>query len=586
MKTLTASEIEPLLATIPLLPPTPALEDRAAWKRFRERSDILAEAKRAVAVPAPPLVASIYLRTSRDGNRTAFQDISFGRRSRLATLVLATAASEDDALLVPLVDVWMAILEESTWFHPAHDLSLDEYRGVGRGIDLMAAETGFLLAESLAILGERLPDFVRSRTRAAIEERIFSRYLSDAEKEYPWRDGRNNWTAVCTGCIAGAALYLMDDRHRLAALLERVLASLDLYIRNAFHSDGASDEGVGYWNYGFGHYVMAADLLRRATESRIDLLDDVKVRSIAVFPTEVQLLPGLFPAFADCPREVKIGPWLSGYLAEETGQRGWVAYARDVAGTRTRGFWYRDAFPPEPRRAKPLPLPRVTCFPDTQLWIARAKEFVVAAKGGHNAENHNHNDLGSFMLVVDGEVLAADIGAPIYTRDTFSEHRYENPAIGSWGHSVPMIGGCPQREGRDAAARIIDQEEKDGASVFSLDLTAAYPSEAGITSLVREFRLQRGSRPSLVVTDRFGWNGEKKGWEESIVTFAPVGQVENGVILRGPKRQLRIECSVPVEIEVKSVRVDTHDGVTPLRICFRPEDPVTDTCEIRFIPGK
>ena len=37
------------------------------------------------------------------------------------------------------------------------------------------------------------------------------------------------------------------------------------------------------------------------------------------------------------------------------------------------------------------------------------KGFYVAAMGGHNAENHNHNDVGSFMVYADAEPLLIDL---------------------------------------------------------------------------------------------------------------------------------------------------------------------------------
>ena len=66
---------------------------------------------------------------------------------------------------------------------------------------------------------------------------------------------------------------------------------------------------------------------------------------------------------------------------------------------------------------------------------------VLAAKAGHNAENHNQNDVGSFVLHVDGESLIREPGRGLYSRDYFSPRRYENVFANSFGHSVPRVGG-------------------------------------------------------------------------------------------------------------------------------------------------
>ena len=51
---------------------------------------------------------------------------------------------------------------------------------------------------------------------------------------------------------------------------------------------------------------------------------------------------------------------------------------------------------------------------------------VLIAKAGHNDENHNQNDVGSFILHVNGESLLTDPGPGLYTRDYFRAARYEN----------------------------------------------------------------------------------------------------------------------------------------------------------------
>ena len=43
--------------------------------------------------------------------------------------------------------------------------------------------------------------------------------------------------------------------------------------------------------------------------------------------------------------------------------------------------------------------------------------LVVAIKAGHNAENHNHNDIGSFILRVGHETYLSDPGPGHYDRD-------------------------------------------------------------------------------------------------------------------------------------------------------------------------
>lgn len=50
----------------------------------------------------------------------------------------------------------------------------------------------------------------------------------------------------------------------------------------------------------------------------------------------------------------------------------------------------------------------------------------IAFKGGNNDEPHNHNDIGSFLLTVEGEVFLTDLGCGEYTKEYFQpDTRYD-----------------------------------------------------------------------------------------------------------------------------------------------------------------
>lgn len=61
-------------------------------------------------------------------------------------------------------------------------------------------------------------------------------------------------------------------------------------------------------------------------------------------------------------------------------------------------------------------------FPNLGLWVVRGRDetgslWELAAKGGHNDEHHNHNDVGSFILNIDGVPMLTEIGAREYVKD-------------------------------------------------------------------------------------------------------------------------------------------------------------------------
>ena len=127
--------------------------------------------------------------------------------------------------------------------------------------------------------------------------------------------------------------------------------------------------------------------------------------------------------------------------------------------------------------------------------MVRRGGWTLAAKGGHNGESHNHNDVGSFMLYADGEPEIVDAGNMTYTAKTFSEHRYELWNTRSAYHNLPLIGGQEQLPGREYAAREVQCLENG----LSLELSRAYGPEAGAVSFRRLLALDPDT---LRVSDR------------------------------------------------------------------------------------
>jgi hypothetical protein len=114
-----------------------------------------------------------------------------------------------------------------------------------------------------------------------------------------------------------------------------------------------------------------------------------------------------------------------------------------------------------------------------RLRAGSSSGIFLAAKTGHNAESHNHNDVGSFIVAQDGRPLLIDVGVGVYTRQTFGPERYQIWTMQSSWHNVPEVDGFAQAPGREYAARRVQGLLSPGAAELSMDLAGAYPAEAG-----------------------------------------------------------------------------------------------------------
>jgi hypothetical protein len=136
--------------------------------------------------------------------------------------------------------------------------------------------------------------------------------------------------------------------------------------------------------------------------------------------------------------------------------------------------------------------------------VSRDETYICAAKAGDNADSHNHNDVGSFTIYKGGKPLIIDLGVGTYTRETFSDRRYEIWTMQSQFHNVPTFikndtevkiaslgfdaagdyyndGIILQKDGKEFGAKgvlaALEGDSKTGASSLSMDIAGAYKSD-------------------------------------------------------------------------------------------------------------
>ena len=138
-------------------------------------------------------------------------------------------------------------------------------------------------------------------------------------------------------------------------------------------------------------------------------------------------------------------------------------------------------------------------LPDLEFIAARSVAgsndgLYLSAFGGHNAQSHNHNDVGNFVVYADGKPVLVDVGVETYTAKTFSPRRYEIWTMQSAFHNLPTINGAQQKEGAAFRARDVRHEATASRASLSLDIAAAYPADAAVDRYERTVALDRRAR--------------------------------------------------------------------------------------------
>lgn len=538
-----------------------------------------------LSAPAPHLPYQLFRRFWEDGDRLAFEAPYFERRGRLlAFSLLCWLEPEDVRWRHALEDTLWLICSEPFWSLPAHftdmwhrPLPLSEY---ANHLDLFASETGFAIAESLAMCeGQLAPDVV-AQAQLQLEKRIFAPFL-DGRTAFKFENMKNNWAAVCGGAIGGAALHCLKDRQALASILHRCLSCMQVYL-DSFGEDGVCEEGIGYWNYGFGFFTCFADLLFKRTDGKIDLFADTKVAAIAKGQSLFFLSGSNTISFSDGSAHAGYRMGLSCFL-----QRKYPEAAipdREIAESSFGDNCYRfctairDLLWYDPSARFGCPAESAFWLQDAQWLISRTEKFQLAAKAGHNGESHNHNDCGSFLLLKQGVPLLCDLGAGEYTAQYFGPDRYRIFVNASRSHNLPLIGGAEQKEGRAAAAREVSGQTGETDSL-SMELSACYALPE-LKGFKREIRHERAAG-RITICDRFAFS-EQQPVNESFVSRSPIRLEEGCALFAQDGVELRLTFPQALSPSLQEETYLDHQGAAQtvylLHLTSAPAKELT--CEI------
>ena len=486
--------------------------DPGFWREVREREayaslreQLLARWETAGKEDIPTLNYSAYRRFVFDGDRDTYEKPYFQRRRALNTAaVLSLIYPERQEYLVKLMDLIYAVCDEYTWCLPAHQTELGVNNN--RHIDLFAAETGFCLSEIYTLLGDRLEPLIADRIRVEVDRRIVQSFL---DTRFFWERVGTNWAAVCMGSVSCTFMLMRPDL--CEAQEERFCSAIDFFL-SGFGSDGVCEEGFAYWCYGFGFFTVWADMIRSFTKGRVDYFKLDKVKAVAPFLSRMYLTEGCTVSFSDTGRLGRFNMGVLHYLKNEYPDTVTIpdpAYSELMDGcgrwcTFLRSFtWLREEYLAVTGEAQG----DMTYYaPSVQWLIRRTGAYGFAVKGGHNAEPHNHHDIGSFILAKDGRQLMTDPGGGVYSRQYFSGPRYTFVSCGSHGHSVPYFGTEAdraergffygyQKDGKQFCARDV---VFDG-DTMTMDIAPAY-GEPSVHRVTRTFTL--GAR-GVTLRDEF-----------------------------------------------------------------------------------
>jgi hypothetical protein len=551
--------------------PYPAYSDRDSWTEIlgSQAEYLIGFGEKYLDYTWQSVDATAYLAYERTGDRQSMEKPLRENRVALNALILAELAEGKGRFLDQLINGTWHTAHMPSWVLSAHLPRQRTRRTLPdpdqQIIDLGSSPFGAQMSAAYHFFHESFDkvDPVISRViKSAVKKQILDPYLDPSNYKAHWWLGFdqkpgavvNNWNPWCNAEVILCFLLLEDDYGRLEQAVRQSLKSVDRFIAY-IKKDGACEEGPAYWGHAAGKLFDYLQIMHYATAGKMPFFEDALVKDMGEYISRSLVNDGWVVNFADAGARMSFIPSLI------------YNYGKAVSSEEMRDFAiYNLGRKQEGKFAMPKPIvgndifrslesirlldemsarveqlnneiasgrqfaalldglrasvPEQTWYPETQFcYLRNESDWFFAAKGGHNNESHNHNDIGTFILYKGAVPVFVDAGVGTYTKTTFDSNRYTIWSMQSNWHNLPLINGKAQKNGAKYKASDIFVNTKGKTASFKLDIAGAYQSDACCNSWVREYRM---TDKLLTITDEYELESRNA---PDVVNFLVQGEV-------------------------------------------------------------
>lgn len=316
----------------------------------------------------------------------------------------------------------------------------------------------------------------------------------------------NNWSAVCNGGLAMAALAICDEAPDPAAqVLERGLGVIEDLL-GMYGPDGSYYEGLNYWFYSLQYLSYYSSSLTTAAGTDYGLFDAPGLERTAYYMDNMSGACGVFN-LKNVDTDSVVNDYPSFYIADRvddpmiTALRLYRMEKYSLAPTVEDLFWYK------PTESVYVRSGQDAYYREEEVALMRTgnndeADIFVGMHGSDDNKLAGQMDAGSFVLDALGERWAYDSGTDmgVYVQGSATEARNNNYRSRAEGHNTFIIDpdyGVDQD--RYVAAPINIFRSNINYCYAICDLTEVY-AFTGVQSAVRGIMLDKRNQ-HIVIRD-------------------------------------------------------------------------------------
>ncbi|MCA8914773.1 MAG: DUF4962 domain-containing protein [Planctomycetes bacterium] len=443
-------------------------------------------------------------------------------------------------------EVW-ALLEQDKWHEP---------KSWNKGAELPTAECCMSCARFYDWCNDLLKEEDKQHFRERVLKLGLQPYLDSVEKHHDWWVDNyvTNWCGVLHGGCGLLGLALYDELPEAKKAADHAWEYLPKFLDGVILKDGGGHEGDMYWRYGVSFGFIFVTAYEHVMGEDLPL--DTSERMAGYWDVYLQGPDDVYANFNDMNEDTFSGLWSKDsrkweggpssslnalFEARTEGGDPLLLWAADNGGggafdngISVNWFLWRRDTPPAGDRPELQP---AALFRGCGHVVLRSEKLWLAYNGGWISDkSHNNNDLGTFVLVCDGERFIHDPG---YDKNDTDKH------------TTITIDGKSQPKASQATFKAFYEGKK--FSWFMSDLSDCY---GGATKrAVRSVIMVDGEY--LVILD----DVETTGTTDIDVRFQTKQKIEKndtGGVFSG-KGKLNIVAATP------AVTVSTGDTAGPVK---------------------
>lgn len=556
--------------------PYPAYTDRNAWEQLLgdNKDDLIRRGERQLNYQWKVIRATDFLEYERSGNRNIMQDPNSDNNNALSDLVMAELAEGKGRFMDQIINGVFYNCERTSWVLSAHLTAQKSGRTLPETaeqvIDLGSGETGAFLAWTYFFFHKEF-DKVNPEISKRLYTEIYNKIIVPYRENdrfwwlafHPRPDGIvNNWNPWTNFNALQCIVLLESDPVQTTKDIYRSMLSVDKFI-NYVNEDGACEEGPSYWGHAAGKLYDYLQLLSMVSNGKINLFGQKMIKDMGEYISRSYVGNDWVVNFADASAKFSSNAPLIYRYGKAIGSTEMMQFAAllnqkkdNRIGSGTDIFRILESLSNDKelrRTTAAHTTPDVTIYPGTQFYYFKNKTgFYMAAKGGYNAESHNHNDAGTFSLWYNNTPVFIDAGVGTYTRQTFGPERYSIWTMRSIYHNLPTINGVEQSFGKEFKATDlkVNAEKKQ----LSMNIASTYPAEAKAQNWTRSYQL---NEKALVINDRFTLKNAEKANEIHFMLHSKPEIQKNKIVVKvnGAKMQMTFDSNT-FEAGIESIALD------------------------------